>query len=196
MEALQVVFKELYTSFLLRDFAGKIVPGCVLFFSISVMFSKPNEILKIASGRISFVVIFLIAALAWTVILGIQSIAELAGIWNYYPPDKGAEMTIQFKIEKFLRLACPNERLQYERFVVIKEATGNLFVVGLLSTPAWLWWLSTFFVSTDDRKLIWGDWRTNARTCIAGTLVVVVLTGLCIMNRRQKTVRACDRNSQ
>jgi hypothetical protein len=58
LEALQAVFKELYTSFLLRDFAGKIVPGCFLLFSYALIFSSPREIIKGVTGKLSIVLIF------------------------------------------------------------------------------------------------------------------------------------------
>lgn len=53
MEALAAVFKELYTSFLLRDFAGKIVPGCFLLVSYSALFLQPREIIKGITGKVS-----------------------------------------------------------------------------------------------------------------------------------------------
>jgi hypothetical protein len=115
--------------------------------------------------------------------LGLQSLAELAGIWQYYPTPSNAVIPTQLEIEKFLRLACSDERLQYERYVVIKEATGNLFIAGLLSAPAWILWLSTYFHSEEKRKVIWADWTTNLRTIIVGGLVIIIMTGLFVMNR-------------
>jgi hypothetical protein len=183
MEALQVVFKELYTSFLLRDFAGKIVPGSFLLFSYALFFCSPSDILKIATGRVSIVLVLWVAGLAWTVVLGLQSLAELTGIWQYYPVVSGAEMPAQLEIERFLRLACADERLQYERFVVIKEATGNLFIVGLLSTPAWIWLLIKLFNSMETREVLWSDWTTNSRTIIIISLMAIIMIGLFVMNR-------------
>jgi hypothetical protein len=120
---------------------------------------------------------------AWTVVLGFQSLAEFSGIWRYYPAASGAEIPTQLEIERFLRLACSDERLQYERYVVIKEATGNLFIAGLLSAPAWIWWLTMLLKSPDTRRTIWADWTTNARTIIVGSLVAIAMTGLFVMNR-------------
>jgi hypothetical protein len=64
MEALQAVFKELYTSFLLRDFAGKIVPGCFLLFSYALFFASPRYIFKILTDKVSVVLIFWVAGFA------------------------------------------------------------------------------------------------------------------------------------
>jgi hypothetical protein len=184
MEALAAVFKELYTSFLLRDFAGKIVPGCFLLLSYSVLFAQPGEIIKLITGKISVVSIFLVAGFAWTIVLGLQSLAELTGIWHYYPPNAGAEMTIQSDvIAGFLQVACPDDRQQYERFVVIKEATGNLFVAGILAVPPWTWWLVSQLSSAEARQAVWGSWRTNVRTIIVGCFGIIILGGLFLMNR-------------
>jgi hypothetical protein len=184
MEALAAVFKELYTSFLLRDFAGKIVPGCFLLLSYSALFLQPREIIKGITGKVSLVSVFLVAGLAWTVVLGLQSLAELVRIWHYYPSSVGAEMTIQSKvIAQFLQIACPDDHQQYERFVVIKEATGNLFVAGLLSVPAWAWWLNAQISSSETKKEVWGSPRINIRTSIVACFGVIILTGLFLMNR-------------
>jgi hypothetical protein len=182
MEALAAVFKELYTSFLLRDFAGKIVPGCFLLLSYSALFVHPGEIIKSITGKISLVSVFLIAGFAWTIVLGLQSLAELVRIWNYYPSAAGAEMTVQAQVARFLQLACPEDRQQYERYVVIKEATGNLFVAGILSAPAWIWWLNAQLGSVEAKKAIWGNARINLRTMIVFFLAVIIWAGLFRMN--------------
>lgn len=184
MEALAAVFKELYTSFLLRDFAGKIVPGCFLLLSYSALFAQPDEIIKVITGKISLVSVFLIAGFAWIIVLGIQSLAELVGIWKYYPFGAGAEMAIQSRVvQRFLQLACPEDRQQYEQFVVIKEATGNLFVAGILSVPAWIWWLNAQLSSVEARKAVWGSPKINLRTILVSCLTVIILAGLFLMNR-------------
>jgi hypothetical protein len=183
VEAIQAVLKELYTSFLLRDFAGKIVPGCFLFGSIAVLFANPQDVLKAFSSRISLVAIALSAGLAWIVVLGLQSIAEFSGVWNYYPRTQGAEMEIQVTIiDEFLRIACPDQRQQYERFVVIKEATGNLFIAGVLSMPAWALWFGAISSSPATRPILWGQWQTNVRTLVALLYAAVILLGLYSMN--------------
>ena len=46
MEAWQVIFRNLYTGFLLRDFAGKIVPGVLLLFSICCMYREPKRLFE------------------------------------------------------------------------------------------------------------------------------------------------------
>jgi hypothetical protein len=89
------------------------------------------------------------------VTLGTQSLAEGLGIWRYFPVE-GTSPPVHFSlkhlfvpaadpdfdkdtltVDSFQRKASEDEKQQYERFVVIKEACGNLFVAGILSIPAW-----------------------------------------------------------
>ena len=157
-ETWQAVFRNLYTGFLLRDFFGKIVPGILFLFSITSMFWSPSELIKGVKKEVPLIAVVLIAGLAWIVTLGTQSLAEGLGIWKYFPvcaapPASspvgfwhnlyygGSENVFEActaMVDKFQVDATEDEKQQYERFVVIKEACGNLFIAGLLSIPAWL----------------------------------------------------------
>jgi hypothetical protein len=159
-ETWQAVFRNLYTGFLLRDFAGKIVPGVYLLFSVASMFRSPADLMRELRKDVPVFAIILVAGLAWTVTLGTQSLAEGLGIWKYFPVGAPAQGTSRVHIGFWLDLfqggdetsfdantakvdlfqigATEDEKQQYERFVVIKEACGNLFIAGLLSLPAWL----------------------------------------------------------
>lgn len=160
MEAWTVIFRNLYTGFLLRDFAGKIVPGIFLLFSIAAIFGEPRAILADAKKEAPIFVVLLLAAFAWTVTLGTQSLAEGLGIWQYFPSDAqgpgqaaprqgfwgnllspapdGSFDRDTLRVDEFQSKASEDEKQQYERFVVIKEACGNLFVAMVLSIPAWI----------------------------------------------------------
>jgi hypothetical protein len=155
-EAWTVVFRNLYTGFLLRDFAGKIVPGILLLFSIVTIFRDPKQVVLLVKNEISLFAVLLLAGFAWTVTLGTQSLAEGLGIWSYFPAPSTtphAETHLKLSeilhpgpddvfdadtmtVDKFQELASEDEKQQYERFVVIKEACGNLFAASLLSIPA------------------------------------------------------------
>jgi hypothetical protein len=160
-ETWQAVFRNLYTGFLLRDFAGKIVPGTYLLFSVASMFRSPADLIKEIRKDVPVFAILLVAGLAWTVTLGTQSLAEGLGIWRYFPVGSPPAQVIPTarvgfwrdlfqggdetnfdastaKVDMFQGGATEDEKQQYERFVVIKEACGNLFIAGLLSLPAWL----------------------------------------------------------
>jgi hypothetical protein len=183
MESLAAIFKDLYTNFLLRDFAGKIVPGSFFFLSLAVMFVSPVAVCKTISGRVSLLSIALCGGLAWTVVLGLQSVAEYVSAWHYFPTTAGSEMDVQTQIiEPFLRVACPDERMQYERYVVIKEATGNLFNVGLLAAPALALWFLNGLRDPAVRHSVWGSALLKARSLLVAGYAAVVMLGLHGMN--------------
>ena len=160
MEVWQAVFRNLYTGFLLRDFVGKIVPGTLLLFSICAMYSRPRRLLEYLTKDLPTFTLIVLAGFAWTITLGTQSLAEGLGVWRYFPTTTESAATSPAKtslwnglvtggddssfakdtlqIDEFQSKASEDEKQQYERFVVIKEACGNLFVAGLLSLPAWI----------------------------------------------------------
>jgi hypothetical protein len=53
------------------------------------------------------------------------------------PPDRTFDKDT-LDVDESQAKASEDEKQQYERFVVIKEACGNLFVAAVLSTPAWI----------------------------------------------------------
>ena len=158
MEAWTVVFRNLYTGFLLRDFAGKIVPGALFLFSLLCLTRQPKEVFSEFKKELPIFVILLFAGFAWTVTLGTQSLAEGLHIWSYFAGERGApslhpQSVIKdlfepapdptfdkdmLEVDDFQRIATEDEKQQYERYVVIKEACGNLFVAALLSIPLWV----------------------------------------------------------
>jgi hypothetical protein len=147
LETAQAVLNGLYTSFILRDFAGKVVPGAFFAFSVLSLFYKPKDIIAYVS-QVPVVALAIWLGFSWTYTLGVQSLAEYIGIWNYFPHDTTGTNALhqtprakfildQLRIVDFLRIACPDEKNQYERFVVIKEACGNLFLSISMSIPFW-----------------------------------------------------------
>ena len=167
MEAWALIFRNLYTGFLLRDFAGKIVPGLLLIFSIASLFKKPADLYEEAKAEVPVFFVLLLAAFAWILTLGTQSLAEGLGIFRYFPVfsqtqnsatvpkpsttaksagfmsnlfSPGPDATFDkdtLDVDEFQAKASEDEKQQYERFVVIKEACGNLFVAAILCIPLW-----------------------------------------------------------
>ena len=183
MEAAQAVITQLYTNFILRDLVGKILPGCVLIFSFALLFASPKEIVSSISKENPIVLVVIVGGLAWTSVLGLQRVAEFVSVWEYYPKVGGKEIDIQATVvEPFLRIACTTEKLQYERYVVIKEATGNLFFCGVLSLPLWGIWLYGLLNNPATRKFVWGAGVVKVRSIIIALYTAMLLTGLFYMN--------------
>lgn len=207
METWQVIFRNLYTGFLLRDLAGKIVPGIFLLFSIAAMFRPPRELIQGVRKDVPLFTVVFIAGFAWIVTLGTQSLAEGLGIWHYFPIRSAAETTtapkVRFwsdlafggdetnfnrdtaQVDRFQVGASEDQKQQYERFVVIKEATGKLFVAGLLALPAWLCILFLHH-QPEKKKPGGGVWNARIRSASApvlGTLYfLLIMVGLHRMN--------------
>ena len=97
-ETWQAVFRNLYTGFLLRDFAGKIVPGVYLLFSVASMFRPPAGLIREIRKDVPVFAIVFVAGLAWIVTLGTQSLAEGLGIWKYFPVGSPAQVTPTAKV--------------------------------------------------------------------------------------------------
>lgn len=194
MEGLPQLFSDLYNKFLLRDFFGKIVPGSLLLAAMTCMYLQPIRVyFGVMKARVP--IIALLIGLAWTTTLGLQRASEIVGVWQYFPDIAPFEENIGDKIcdtlqnegemqfckhtmrtAVFFRCAKEGEKLQYERFVIIKEATGNLFASFVLALPAILLvslrgtWLQDVFATGRHVYLV--------------LCVLVLLSGLYAMNRQ------------
>jgi hypothetical protein len=80
MEVWQAIFGNLYSGFLLRDFAGKIVPGVLLLFSICCLYREPKKLFEFLAKDVPTFTLVFVAGFAWILTLGTQSLAEGLGI--------------------------------------------------------------------------------------------------------------------
>lgn len=179
MEGLSALFTDLYTKFLLRDIVGKIVPGTLLLGVLLSMFFPATTLFRYAR-RIPIAGVIVVAGFVWTVTLGFQSLSEWFGIWSYFPAIGGAKTPSEsfavstLRIVEFQRCADDIQKLQYERFVVIKEACGNLLFAMLLAVvPAVFIWLNARSAALKSYA-----WWPKLPLVIVGVIVVLVLTGL------------------
>jgi hypothetical protein len=174
MEALQAVVKELYTSFILRDFIGNIVPGCFLLFSICVMFIDPIHLLKLLSGRISIILILILAGIAWITSLAFSSFVELSGLHNYYPSMDDIYRQI------YRQKACVDQ-ITYERFVVIAQASRNFFNTLLFSIPAWILFICRYTKTYDGRAYMYGGIIAKTRFTLILLFAISLMIGLWLL---------------
>ena len=77
MESIAAIIKNLYDDFLLRDFFGKMIPGSILIFSVFSLFVSPKTIIRTINAEKSLLGFVILGGLAWTIVLGLQSVAEV-----------------------------------------------------------------------------------------------------------------------
>jgi hypothetical protein len=160
MEAWVAAISQVYTLFILRDLFGKIVPGAILLFSVSAALTSPSQAYHFIVSRIPTALVLILLRACWTTTLGTQRMAEWLHYWSYWGSVQSQCTDLQelggsvretdgrdhqsecaeLIVARF-RAATKDQEFQsrqYERFVVIKEATGNFGFSALLSLPAWL----------------------------------------------------------
>lgn len=132
MEAIDRAIQTVYTRFVLRDFVAKILPGLVLLASLSSVtfgWSATHE----AFQQARWIEAIGIGGIAWILAFAIQEIGHRARILDH----KSDKVRIEAGV-KFSRSCNEDERALRERYIVIKEACGNLFVSIVLSVSVLL----------------------------------------------------------
>jgi len=117
---------SLYTQFLLRDIAAKVVPGAITLYSANLVTDS------IQIGEIPTPVWVLFFAFCWVIGLALQSFGSirLLETWPQKAEFKGEKLNEKIfqKVTREFRKKEENisqSLIQHERFVVIKEACGN-----------------------------------------------------------------------
>jgi hypothetical protein len=128
--ALDSIIEKIYVKFFLRDFFGKIIPGLVLIVSLFFFIvGDYNKLLEIKQVNWVFLI-----GLAWIVAFGIQSIGRYMRIIIFLDPQKyPGEKGWLDDFYLFWEVSNQYEKDCYERFVVIKESTGNLGISLIIS---------------------------------------------------------------
>ena len=142
-------FELLYTQLLLRDLVAKVFPGCLV--SLAVIFlvqGRPPDLPFYLRELNVHYPIWIVALFAyiWTFMVAIlcQFVGMSVGLIRIHPwppGDRFANWFAASDVQRSLRIArkflsatrdLDTARLQRERFVVLKEATGNLGTALLL----------------------------------------------------------------
>ena len=134
------LFYAFYFSFILRDVFGKIVPGMILIISIVLTFNPTLEIFNkvLTMSLWPWIGIFGVGWLSGFVVQGIGEIISL-GPLKFYRYHTREYSNPEFLVTKFKfeQKATMEQKLQYQRFVVIKEACGNGYLALFLSILIW-----------------------------------------------------------
>ena len=127
----------LYSSFLARDFFGKVLPGGILLAAmLKNIVINPIALSKLY--KMPFFVWLLVYGVCWIIGFAVQAVGEFFFIVRAFPYDE-KEIDFQKRKNDFNN-AAPSEmdKIQMERFVVIKEATGNIAFFYFYCSPHYL----------------------------------------------------------
>jgi hypothetical protein len=178
-------FDLLYTRFLLRDIIAKNVPALLLFVVIfqasdlsiedTEPYLKPLREIFSTSSVYSFVCVALLYAIGFAVGILLQGFGEFIRLVRIHPWDgpSGRVKQSLMVAHMFLANTKDNEiaRQQRERFIVLKEMTGNLSVVFLVAALAVV---SKPIISFVESNLI-------ARNWLHTLLIFSTFVGLCVL---------------
>jgi len=150
VKEIKSIFDAFYSRYILRDLTAKVIPGFIFLTSFSVFLifllfdyydidSSVSYIIEFYKGM-SFWMWIIILALTWVFGFSIQYVGEKFGLIRYYPEFMDNEKTQKLDESTFHRMylflqnnGTNKERQEYERFVTIKEATGNSYVSIMIS---------------------------------------------------------------
>lgn len=175
MKEIREIIEFLYSSFLLRDLAGKVVPGGVILVTIVKTLNCPTLIatqIELLKPGIEVVPWILILILCWILGLGAQAIGRRIKIVHYsfkYPtPDDFHKALRKFDNPE----RSDRDRQRLERFMAIREAYGNGAAAVIVAFVLWL----LLFYSTSECTLPLPNnfWRA---LIIAITVFISLLLG-------------------
>lgn len=162
------IIDALYDNFLLRDIFAKMLPGAIALTGILFRASFGKNIIEFAS-QIGWPAILLLSGLAWIVGFAVQDVGEISNIIRHHPrgydnSDYRYRRRIAFK-----QVATISETKQYERYAIIKEASGNCSTAMFLAA-----------VILAVRVFIMGDMLFEQSIFIAG--IFFLLTGITLFH--------------
>ena len=165
IKELSGILDKIYDKFILRDLFAKIIPGLILIASFFYLLSgNIIEIEKIGKSLWCFLI-----GLSWIVAYGIQSFGELSHLIKYYNKNFKTDEDWYNEYNLFLNNSTIAEKSICERFIIIKEATGNLAISLILS----LILLTTKSITEDYHTIISEDYLIVVATIFSFSLLLL-----------------------
>lgn len=140
MGELTTLFDAFYNRFVLRDLFGKIIPGAIILFAISIIVIGSPERILCCLISFSFWLWIILISLSWISGIAVQSVGETIKWIRYFPKWKDDKKKEKLDLDtwydmynEFLNKVSLPERAQHERYIVIMEVSGNGSVAFLIS---------------------------------------------------------------
>jgi hypothetical protein len=172
-------FEALYTHFILRDFIGKIVPGGIFLYLIWSA-GWPGEGLD-ELGNISGAGIVALMGLSWVMAIPLQQFSTFVARVVFRCEHHDSKLTVRFR-----RISTAIERSQYERFVIIKEASGNGGAALFLGMVFWVF-LEVFSVIRMNSVT-----STSPESLFALVLLLLLLSFSLMKSQAQHMIRQAE----
>ncbi|MEO1643202.1 MAG: hypothetical protein AAFR74_07675 [Pseudomonadota bacterium] len=118
------IIEALYHNFLLRDVFAKIVPGFFVIAAFGLIWPTALPYFQ-TSGSIPWYMIIVAIGGSWLFGFAVQAFGEKLWILRHHPEAFNSdEQRYELRV-KFAKVANLTQIKQVERYVVVKEATGN-----------------------------------------------------------------------
>ena len=127
----------LYSQFVLRDFAAKVLPGSLVLFTGVASIAGTNETWAFLEGARTLTWLMLMGW-GWIVAIALQAVFD-GTLWA--GRADGKILVYRPTTAEFDRSATPEQQRRHERLVVVKEVAGNVGVAvavsALVAAVAW-----------------------------------------------------------
>lgn len=134
MSEVSGLFSAMYSNFILRDFFGKIIPGFIVLFSFFILLYPEKGVYLLISNASLHIQLILIG-ISWSFGLAIQRLGKILKLiaTSKVPANEFVEM-----MTTFMATAKENEKVQFERFVIVKETSANMALSLAISVLTWM----------------------------------------------------------
>lgn len=177
---LKPVFDSFYDRLVLKDVAGKVVPGSILILSLVIgAFGYDTAVAWIP--KIGFSLWVILFGFSWLIAFALQYIGEILFPLRTHPRDTDAILAGEKEawtdrksfppwLAAFHDLASPDQKMHAERINVIREACGNavlslalscLLLLFCLWNRATLSWLPFSLLFTVGLVVAFSLWRMH-----------------------------------
>jgi hypothetical protein len=134
---MEKIFDALYTRLLLRDAFGKVLPG-IVWLSAIVGAGWGLGMVATLSADPSLVRGLLLLGLSWVVGFAVQSAGKMLRpsylrIETFPPAEFSGNKEFTEQMTEFHRIATDREAQAHERYAIVKEAAGNMYMAVLLA---------------------------------------------------------------